>query len=55
MRVLVIDDEPLSRLGVTARLQKEPDFDVVAEASDGEEALKAIEGLMPDLDRKSVV
>lgn len=49
MRVLVIDDEPLSRLGVTARLQKEPDFEVVAEAGDGEEALKAIEGLMPDL------
>ena len=49
MRVLVVDDEPLSRLGVTARLQKHSDMEVVAECGDGHEALKAIEGLRPDL------
>ena len=49
LNVLVVDDEPLARLGVTARLQQHPDFTVVGECTTGEEALDAIARLKPDL------
>jgi len=49
MRVVVIDDEPLSRRGVIARLKREPDVEVVGEAADGASGLAAIERLQPDL------
>jgi two-component system LytT family response regulator len=49
MRVLVVDDEPLACLGVTARLQKHLDMEVVAECGDAQEALEAIADLKPDL------
>lgn len=35
IRVAVVDDEPLARRGVLARLDSEPDVTVVAEAKDG--------------------
>jgi two-component system LytT family response regulator len=35
IRVAVVDDEPLARRGVLARLDSEPDITVVAEATDG--------------------
>lgn len=49
MRVVVIDDEPLSRRGVIARLKREPDVEVVGEAADGVSGIAAIERLQPDL------
>jgi two-component system LytT family response regulator len=49
MRVVVIDDEPLSRRGVIARLKREPDVEVVGEAADGVSGIAAIERLKPDL------
>jgi len=49
MRVVVIDDEPLSRRGVIARLKREPDVEVVGEAADGASGLAVIERLQPDL------
>lgn len=42
IRVLVADDHPLWRKGVSALLEAEPDITVVAEAGDGEEALRII-------------
>jgi DNA-binding NarL/FixJ family response regulator len=41
IRILVADDDALSRLGVRATLDAEPDLGVVAEASDGVEAVEA--------------
>jgi two-component system LytT family response regulator len=49
VRVLVIDDEPLSRQVLCALLAPLDDFVVVGECRDGNEALEAIEMLAPTL------
>jgi two-component system LytT family response regulator len=48
-RVLIIDDEPLARLGVATRLQQYPDMNVIGECTTGEQALALIPELLPDL------
>jgi two-component system LytT family response regulator len=48
-RVVVIDDEPLARRGVISRLRPYPQFEVIAECSNGEDALAAISEHHPDL------
>lgn len=48
-RILVVDDyEPWRRL-VVGTLREQPDLDVIAETSDGLEAIKKAEELRPDL------
>jgi two-component system LytT family response regulator len=49
VRVLVVDDEPLARLGITTRLGAYADMLTVGECSTGEEALASIPLLAPDL------
>lgn len=49
IRTVVADDEPLAREILRVRLDREPDFDLVGEAGDGEEAVDAIRTLRPDL------
>ncbi len=49
LRVVIVDDEPLARDGVALRLRDEPDVEVVAMCADGEEAVKAVHELAPDL------
>ncbi len=49
IRVLVVDDEPLARLGITTRLGAYSDMLVVGECSTGEEALTSIPLVAPDL------
>lgn len=49
MRVVVVDDEPLAREGVRARLAAHADLYWVGEAGDGDEALRVMEALKPDL------
>ncbi|MFI4958887.1 MAG: LytR/AlgR family response regulator transcription factor [Lysobacterales bacterium] len=49
MRVLVVDDEPLARRGITTRLSAYADVQVIGEAGDGEAALSVIVGEAPDL------
>ncbi|QLH26817.1 response regulator transcription factor [Streptomyces sp. Rer75] len=49
IRVLLADDQILVRAGFRALLAAQPDIDVVAEAADGEEALKAVRGHRPDV------
>ena len=49
IRVLIVDDEPLAREGIRLLLENEPDIEVVGEATDGSEALRAIESLKPAL------
>jgi two-component system LytT family response regulator len=48
-RVVIVDDEPLARRGVRARLRGEPDFVVVGECASGEEAVETIASTVPDL------
>jgi DNA-binding NarL/FixJ family response regulator len=54
IRVLVVDDHEVVRRGLHAFLDGEPDLEVIAEASGGEEALQVCarldaEGLTPDV------
>lgn len=49
IKILIADDHALMRDGIRRVLEREPDFDVVAEAGDGEEAIALIESLRPDV------
>ena len=49
IRVLVVDDEPLARVGITTRLSTYSDMLVVGECSTGEEARAKIPQVSPDL------
>jgi two-component system response regulator DesR len=49
IRILIAEDQSLVRGALRALLELEPDFEVVAEADDGEEALRAVERYAPDL------
>ncbi len=49
IRVLIADDHPLFREGVAHLLNAEPDFEVVGQVSDGEEALALAQELVPDV------
>ena len=49
MRLVVIDDHTLFRRGITALLARVPDFEVVGEAADGFEGIKAVAAGRPDV------
>jgi DNA-binding NarL/FixJ family response regulator len=49
IRILVVDDHPIVRSGITSVLASQPDFDIVGEAGNGEEAIAAASRLEPDL------
>ncbi|MER5599154.1 response regulator transcription factor [Streptomyces sp. NPDC002265] len=49
IRVLLADDQSLVRAGFRALLDAQPDIEVAAEAADGEEALRAVRELRPDV------
>jgi DNA-binding NarL/FixJ family response regulator len=49
IRVLIADDHPLFRFGISALLNALPDVEVVGEATTGEEAVCLAETLQPDV------
>jgi DNA-binding NarL/FixJ family response regulator len=49
IRVLVVDDHPLVREGLALALAGDPDIVVVGEAADGDEALRRIREVSPDV------
>ena len=49
IRIILADDHTLVRAGIKALLEKQPDIEVVAETSNGKEALRQIELLQPDI------
>lgn len=49
IRIVIADDHALLRQGIKNVLSLEPDFDVVGEAADGDEAISKVESLTPDI------
>jgi two-component system nitrate/nitrite response regulator NarL len=49
VRIAVIDDHTLFRRGITALLSRVPDFEIVGEAADGFEGIKAVAACRPDV------
>ena len=49
IRILVVDDHTLFRRGLTALLQRDPQFEVVGDAGDAGQAQRRAEELQPDL------
>ncbi len=49
IRALLVDDEPIARLGIRQQLQSEPDVEIIGECSNGQEAVAAIRKHAPDL------
>ena len=49
IRTLIVDDEPLARRGLELRLSGEPDIQIVRQCGNGEDAVRAVNELQPDL------
>jgi len=49
IRILIADDHVVVREGTRQILEQEPDLEVVAEASDGEEAVRLVGSVKPDV------
>lgn len=49
IRTIIVDDESLSRRGIELRLLAAKDFDIVAQCTNGREAIAAIHAHKPDL------
>jgi DNA-binding NarL/FixJ family response regulator len=49
IRILLADDHAITREGTRRLLEAEPDLEVIAEAANGEEALRLAEELLPDI------
>jgi two-component system, NarL family, response regulator len=49
IRVLVIDDHPITRIGIAAIIEATPDMTVVAQAGSGEEAVELYDKHLPDI------
>ncbi len=49
IRIVLADDHTVMRAGIRLVLEREPDLHVVGEASDGREAVHAVERVQPDV------
>lgn len=49
IRTILVDDESLARRGLTLRLQQYPEIELLAQCSNGAEALAKVSELQPDL------
>lgn len=48
-RIFIVDDHALLRAGIRALLSQDPDLEIVGEAEDGQDAVRQVAALVPDL------
>ena len=49
LRILLVENDELFRLGLRTKLEQQPDIEVVAEATDGEMAVWLTNHFQPDV------
>ncbi|MEJ2558202.1 MAG: response regulator transcription factor [Anaerolineae bacterium] len=49
IRLILVDDHEIVRIGLRMLLQAQPDIEIVAEASSGEEAIELVQTYQPDV------
>ncbi len=49
IRILLVDDQAIIRLGIKSLLESQSDFNIVGEAENGKEAITQVEILQPDV------
>ncbi len=49
IRIMLVDDHEVVRNGVASLIRREPDFEIVSEASDGESAVNSVRKARPDV------
>jgi len=49
IKILMVEDQSLFRVGLRSLFEDYPEFDVIAEAEDGDEAVEMLEHIQPDL------
>jgi DNA-binding NarL/FixJ family response regulator len=49
IKLLIVDDHPVVRDGLSGMFSPDPEFDVVGEAGDGAEAIRLAQALQPDV------
>jgi DNA-binding NarL/FixJ family response regulator len=49
IKIMVVDEHKILREGLSTLIAKQPDMEIIGEATDGREALQLLEKLMPDL------
>ncbi len=49
LRLLLVEDDELFRLGLQVKLQQEPGLEIVAEAEDGETAVEMVKRYLVDV------
>jgi DNA-binding NarL/FixJ family response regulator len=49
MKILIADDHGIVRQGLASLIEKQPDMEVVGEATDGQKALELVKELAPDV------
>lgn len=48
-RILIVDDHPFTRAGVMSILESKESFEIIGEATDGQDAINKVEELHPDI------
>ncbi|MEL7228271.1 MAG: response regulator transcription factor, partial [Cyanobacteria bacterium J06576_12] len=49
LTLLIVDDDPMMRLGLTAALSQQTDFTILGEATDGRQGVEQAYSLKPDI------
>ena len=54
IKIILADDHPIVREGIRARLSTQPNMKIVAEAENGNEAIKRVQEFAPATDKETL-